>query len=138
MIATSSGLVGEFTDYVLPELATGLGWAVVQTNNEMSLQIVAGDYSQDGVVNAADFTVWRNSIGQQVAQGSGADGDRNGYIDDGDFYVWRDFFGSRVVGGSAFGSAGASPSQVVPEPVGAILLVAWLIAQAPFCRIRRR
>jgi T5SS/PEP-CTERM-associated repeat protein len=133
VIATNSGLVGEFTDYVLPELATGLDWSVVQTNNEMSLHIITGDYNQDGVVNAADYTLWRNSLGQQVEAGSGADGDRNGFIDEGDFSMWKDFFGRVVVGGvgagraSTLGGTAAGDTEAVPEPTcGVLLIIGWM------------
>jgi hypothetical protein len=53
---------------------------------------LAGDYNRDGVVDAADYTVWRRAM-----QGDGdfaADGSRNGIIDQADYEVWRTHFGS--------------------------------------------
>jgi hypothetical protein len=112
-------------------LATGLAWAVDQYSTGLALQIIAGDYNQDGVVGAADYTVWRNSLHQQVDAGSGADGDRDGYIDEDDFEVWKSFFGRVVVGG---GGVGAGTAANVPEPASCILLVAAMIVTAAMRR----
>ena len=67
---------------------------------------VAGDYSGDGVVNAADYNLWRNSLGSRTALA--ADGNSNGVIDAGDYTIWRDHLP---------GAAAA-----IPEPT------AWLLA----------
>ncbi|HEY3393855.1 MAG TPA: PEP-CTERM sorting domain-containing protein [Lacipirellulaceae bacterium] len=79
-----------------------------------------GDYSSNNVVDAADYVVWRNTFGQNVAQGTGADGDRSGMIDQGDYNFWRMQFGS-VVSGASFGSGTA-----VPEPTTAGMLLGAL------------
>ncbi|TWT36589.1 Laminin G domain protein [Posidoniimonas corsicana] len=53
-----------------------------------------GDYNRDGQVDAADYTVWRDTVGVAVATpGAGADGDYNGVVDDADYAVWRSHFG---------------------------------------------
>ncbi|MEX2091444.1 MAG: DUF1559 domain-containing protein, partial [Pirellulales bacterium] len=58
---------------------------------------LAGDYSLDGVVDAADYTVWRDSLGATgVARYSGADGDGDGKITQNDHLVWRTNFGARA------------------------------------------
>lgn len=80
----------------------------------------SGDYNGNNVVDAADYVVWRNTFGQNVAQGTGADGDRSGMIDEGDYNFWRMRFGS-VVSGSSAGS-GAS----VPEPSTIVMLLGAL------------
>ena len=49
---------------------------------------VLGDYNLNGVVDAADYTVWRNTLGQ-VADGLAADGNASGTIDAGDYDVWK-------------------------------------------------
>jgi hypothetical protein len=69
-----------------------------------------GDYNGNSVVDAADYVVWRETLGQNVSQGTGADGDRSSVIDEGDYNFWRMRFGS-VVSGSSLGSGAA-----VPEP----------------------
>ncbi len=73
--------------------------------------LLPGDYNQDGVVDAADYVLWRDTLGQQAA-GLAADGNNNGSVDSADYDVWRANFGR---------SASASVSNVgsdatVPEP----------------------
>ena len=50
-----------------------------------------GDFNVDGVVDAADYTVWRNSLGSTTL--SAADADLNGVVDAADYEVWRANFG---------------------------------------------
>jgi hypothetical protein len=76
-----------------------------------------GDYNGNNIVDAADYVVWRNTFGQNVDEGTGADGDRSGMIDQGDHNFWRMQFG-RVVSGSAFGSGAAVPE---PATIGILL-----------------
>jgi parallel beta-helix repeat protein len=52
-----------------------------------------GDYNGNGVVDAADYVVWRKMLGAAVTPYSGADGDGNGHIGQGDYDVWRGHFG---------------------------------------------
>ena len=77
---------------------------------------LAGDYNDDGVVDAADYTAWRDSLGS--SSDLAADGNDNGVIDPGDYTVWENNFG-------ATSSASAS---AVPEPTAAVLLAAGLLA----------
>ncbi|MCI0492597.1 MAG: hypothetical protein L0Z07_06650 [Planctomycetes bacterium] len=80
---------------------------------------VAGDYTGDGLVDAADYSVWRDTLGQN-GLGLLADGDGNHAVDAGDFDVWKLHFGEMA--GS--GSAGASSSHVsVPEPASLTLIL---------------
>ena len=75
-------------------------------------RVLPGDYNADGEVNAADYTVWRNSRGRLVLRGAGADGDLNGTISLADYTLWKANYGQSVPG--AGGSFGHSP--FVPEP----------------------
>ncbi len=55
---------------------------------------LVGDYNLNGRVDAADYTVWRNALGQSgLAPFSGADGDGDGEITQADYNVWRSHFG---------------------------------------------
>ncbi len=54
---------------------------------------LVGDFDASGVVDQADYDVWRLSYGLTVAPGVGADANRNGVIDAGDYTVWRDSVG---------------------------------------------
>lgn len=75
---------------------------------------VEGDYNADGVVDLADYTVWKSAFGDAVAApGDGADGSFNGVVDAADFTIWRDNF------------APMPPmAATVPEPSAGWLLVA--------------
>jgi hypothetical protein len=54
-----------------------------------------GDYYPDGVVDAADYLVWRRTLGRlNVPPFSGADGNGDGVIDEDDYTVWRANFGA--------------------------------------------
>ena len=79
-----------------------------------------GDYNGDGVVNNADYTVWRDSLG---ATGTGlpADGDGNEVVDVTDYRVWRATFGMGTAAPSAAGIG-------VPEPQAFTLVAALAIA----------
>lgn len=65
-----------------------------------------GDYNQNGVVDAADYVVWRKTLGATgITPYSGADGNGNGMVDDADYGVWRSHFGITL---PATGAAEAS------------------------------
>lgn len=59
-------------------------------------QPVQGDYSRNGMVDAADYVVWRKTLGTNVPNGTGADGNGNGIIDAYDFGVWRANYGNTM------------------------------------------
>ncbi|MEM9187194.1 MAG: hypothetical protein AAGB00_11935 [Planctomycetota bacterium] len=69
---------------------------------------VLGDFNYDGVVNAADYTVWRDAL----ALGSPIVNDNDGVADAGDYTTWK----------TNFGQPSAPTAVVAPEPG------AWLIA----------
>jgi len=56
-----------------------------------------GDYNLDNVVDAADYSVWRDALGATgFAPFMGADGDGDGRVTQNDWKVWRDNFGARL------------------------------------------
>ncbi len=92
---------------------------------------LVGDYNGDGVVDAADYTVWRDAIGARVAPYCGADGNGNGVVDEADYDAWKAMYGHTSGGNFAMGQGAA-----VPEPAGVVLLV--LGAAAVGAAARRR
>ncbi|TWT97708.1 hypothetical protein Pla108_18600 [Botrimarina colliarenosi] len=76
-----------------------------------------GDYNTDGVVDASDYTAWRDTLGDTVVPGAGADHDFSGVIDQGDYYVWR----------SHYGSSQSAPESV-PESTSIALTVLMSLA----------
>jgi hypothetical protein len=92
-----------------------------------------GDYNGNDVVDAADYVVWRETLGQAVAMnGDGADGNRNGTVEPDDYNVWRMNFG-RVFAGAA---SGTSQFASMPEPTTIGLSFAALLALGR--RLRKR
>jgi hypothetical protein len=86
---------------------------------------IAGDFNQDGLVDAADFVVWRDSVGQ-TGTSLPADGNGDGTVNQADHALWRANFGLGV-------PVVPTPlqSSAVPEPTTIVsLLVAWLAALA--------
>jgi hypothetical protein len=91
---------------------------------------VPGDFNNNGVVDAADYTIWRDTLGQ-TGEGLDADFDNSNSIDEVDYVAWRDHFGqNRFTVGSGSGSAAA-----VAEPSS--LFIA-LLAAGPALLLRRR
>lgn len=77
-----------------------------------------GDYNGDGIVDAADYTVWRDTLDSTT--NLAADGDGNGIVDQNDYDVWQTNFGNQAgPGGGPSGSSTAS----VPEPPSLLLLL---------------
>jgi hypothetical protein len=79
-----------------------LGISLVNGAIEISSISSTGDYNNNGVVDAADYTVWRDTLGQSVTRFSGADGDGDSTIGQGDYSFWKARFGN-IVGVSATG-----------------------------------
>lgn len=80
----------------------------------------AGDYNRDGLVDGSDYVLWRENLGRNVLQYSGADGNGNGLIDAGDYDVWRSHFGTIASGAS-------SQPTGVPEPSTALILLSYVL-----------
>ncbi len=74
---------------------------------------LAGDFNRNGVVDAADYVVWRNSMGQ-AGWGLAADSDLNGRIDAADYAFWRSRLGQA--------GSGAGATSAVPEPASLVLI----------------
>jgi 3-phytase len=55
-----------------------------------------GDYNSSRRVDAADYVVWRKTLGDSVTPYSGADGDGNGRVDAADYDVWRGHHGQNL------------------------------------------
>lgn len=93
------------------------------------LASLPGDYNGDGMVDAADYVVWRDNLGSSGAPGIAGDGDDgsgmgvpDGVVDEADYQLWKSHYGDRLNAGPLH--------QPVPEPLSALLLMAtpwwWL------------
>jgi phospholipase/lecithinase/hemolysin len=90
----------------------------------LAVLVLPGDYNKNGVVDAADFTVWRDTLGQSgaglPADGTGPSGAPDGMVDQLDYDFWKAHF-SEVTGSGL----GAGRATAVPEPAAM-----WLAAIA--------
>ena len=80
-----------------------------------------GDYNQDGVVDAADYTIWRDNVGAQA--GTLANDAAGGVIGAEQYDVWRDNFGATL----------SVTASSVPEPA-AVVMLASLVGLSLFGR----
>ena len=87
---------------------------------------VAGDYTGDGVVDADDYVIWRDTLGQ-TGPGLLADGNGNNQVDAGDYDVWRAHFGQTAGSGSAT-NASMDSLAAAPEPATLLLVSLGLAA----------
>jgi hypothetical protein len=124
ILQISGTRTGEF-DLDLPSLTGGLQWNVVYNPNSIVLQVVNfyGDYSGNGVVDAADYIVWRNTV-NATGNNQPADGDRNLVVNQLDYDFWRSKFGGSS--GSAAGVTDSTPGSV-PEPSTLVLAAPILL-----------
>ena len=81
---------------------------------------VPGDYNNDGVVDAADYTVWRDNEGGSVTlNGEDENAATPGVVDQEDYDYWAANFGLTAADVSPLPSLDAN---AVPEPGGCVLL----------------
>ena len=86
--------------------------------------VVVGDYNGNGTVDAADYTIYRDTFGDLGAE-LAADGDNSGEVDPGDYTVWANNFGST-----------SSTATAVPEPTAIVsLLSAMALASVRRCKV---
>lgn len=104
-----------------------------------TLDFAAGDYNFDGVVDAADYVVWRNTLNSTT--NPAADGNGNGVVDMADYIIWQETFGQAGGPGLVLG-AGLQPAAV-PEPsIGTLLMLAvaasvcYRVIGRMHCRVR--
>jgi hypothetical protein len=116
ILQAAGGIVNEFDDLLLGELPMGLAWSFSADETSISVEIVSavlsGDFNGDGVVDASDYSVWRNNLGSPTEAsinhaGNGIDG-----VDAGDYLVWKQHYGD------IFGPGAGGLFVTVPEPSG--------------------
>jgi hypothetical protein len=77
--------------------------------------VLPGDYDQNGVVDVADYVVWRDGLGTTYTQH--------------DYDVWRANFGRTAGSG-----AGTVANTAVPEPMTLVIVIIGALAM---CSLRR-
>lgn len=138
-LLSSTNQSGQTTETLtFPISATFAFAADAATNISLTLtgQLVAtatfatplpGDYNQNGVVDSADYVVWRNQLGTSNPLPNDPNG---GTISTTQYTTWRSNFGQTAGSGSQSGTAVGS---AVPEPSHLALAVVIMLILAP-CR----
>jgi hypothetical protein len=95
-----------------------------------------GDFNGNGVVDAADYTVWRDNLGSSSNAPLHGNGDATVGVGPGDYTLWKSNFGAtalasgppalttgRILYSPLVAGAGSMSGSAVPEPA-----TAWLLA----------
>lgn len=114
--------------WTVPNMSAGDVWVRVRQDNEgddyfdvsdASFEIVsttlAGDYNDNGVVDTADYSVWRDAL---VSGDLAADGNSDGQVGNLDYQFWWD----------RFGTSASSQATAVPEPMSKLIAALFMIA----------
>lgn len=82
---------------------------------------LSGDYNNDGAVDAADYTMWRNNLG--AAEGTLLNDAVGGAIDADQYVAWKNNFGATL--------SAAVSNTIVPEPstyaLLSLLAITWML-----------
>lgn len=92
------------------------------------LDLPAGDFNRDGMVDLADYGLWRDTVGSTTV--ADADGNGNGVVDAADFQVWTASFGQT-------GNATVAAVSAVPEPAGVAAVALLALAGLALRRVVR-
>lgn len=118
-----------------------LAFTAFFTNTTISAVVVAdltpfqpGDYTGDGIVDTADYILWRNTLGSTTELA--ADGTGNGIIDEGDWVIWRQNFGETITDGIP--GAASAADVPIPEPGACVLVILGAVSVSTLRRSRCR
>jgi autotransporter-associated beta strand protein len=119
------GAIGSGAQFTTP-LITGAGLLQIST---YVASFLAGDYNMSGIVDAADYDVWRSSFGNAAIPNR--DPSATGPVGAADFTIWRANLGHMV------NSTAGLSAATVPEPTALATLLA-ATSLAGLARPRRR
>jgi T5SS/PEP-CTERM-associated repeat protein len=116
ILKATGGVVGSFDNESLPAIGQNVRLTTIYGPDTVTLAVVPiqiGDFNANGVVDAADYVVWRSGLGTTYTQA--------------DYDVWRANFGQTIGSGGALPSADPLPIAV-PEPAILTLLIMAMVA----------
>ena len=101
---------GNFSKMNLAALEDGLLWDTSQLLVDGTLCVgpcfpLAGDFNVDGIVDATDYTVWRNNLGNN-SLALGGNGSGTATVVQADYDLWKENFGRSGAGIGDFNSDG--------------------------------
>jgi autotransporter-associated beta strand protein len=138
LIDYAGTLMGNAETITFGSVPAGFTFDLVDTGAVINLLVTGGavtndaDFNNDGIVDAADYVVWRKFNGA-IGTGTPMTGDANGdtNVNATDRGIWRNTYGET-------GGAGASNGGSVPEPSSILLVVFAVAAIVGKSRLRRR
>lgn len=109
-------LAGEFETFLLPDV---YNWGIDYNADSVELFVGSpGDFNHDGTVDVADYTVWRDGLGNRYTIGN--------------YNRWKSNFGTIY---PAMAAVAGGPNAAVPEPASGLLL-AMLLGGLAYLRPR--
>lgn len=137
-------------NFTTAEAQAGLSIQYILAEGLTGASAVGGDYNGNGIVDAADYTVWRNNLNASLTlTNENPAATTPGVVDQEDYDYWKAQFGLSStpapettfrVGSVVFDTtagAGAVASAAVPEPTTACVVVGAVGWIASFQRRRR-
>jgi len=133
-LIANGGISGAFSNTIFPDLGAPWSWQLVigpsiaRLVADLAPNPLPGDYNYDGVVNAADYVVWRKAA--DATGNPAADGNGDGTVNQLDYALWRANFGK-----TAPPSGGGALARV-PEPSTLALVLVTLLSVTAIRRCR--
>jgi hypothetical protein len=87
---------------------------------------LTGDFNHNGTIDAADYVLWRNTLGS--TSNLAADGNGNRVVDGADYTLWRSQFGRNAGSGSVMTDISTHLAAPIPEPATGLSLLAGFVA----------
>lgn len=116
-VVSAPQIEGAFTEVETPAPVEGLGWRLESRSGSVHARVgrydLQGDYNGDGLINAADYTLWRDTLGA-TGPLQAADADANNSVDAADYDAWTAAYGP--------------PPTPVPEPGSGVAALACAAA----------
>jgi autotransporter-associated beta strand protein len=110
-----------------------LGTGLLQISTYVP-SLLVGDYNSNGIVDSADYVLWRHSVGATTI--ANRDSLNTGPVGTADFNSWRAHLGQMVSSGAGSGLSDAN--SAVPEPATCATLAICLSIVCLTCRTRSR
>jgi hypothetical protein len=123
-LAPGSHLIDAGVDVGLPYYGSAPDVGAFET---VPMPALPGDYNDDGLIDAADYTVWRDNLNTSADL---PNDETPGSVTEADYDVWQAHFGESLGSGSLVSGA------TVPEPATAVLFL-WAAAAVIVPRIAR-
>lgn len=114
-IVTGNSIAGAFDTIIAPQ---GMDVSISYLSSIVRVELISaglpGDFNDDGVVDAADYTVWRDNLGANDESALSGNGNGSNGVDQADYQLWAYNLGTTSPG---------SGSATIPEPATLVLLI---------------